>query len=140
MPALLDGRANTQARSNDGATVLMMAAASGNVDLIRALLDRGAEIDARDSSRGQTPLMFAAAANRAQAVKLLVARGATVKLTSTVVCPAETGSSRPESQCTAPGAAEADRCRLTGSGGPSSRSLGVGRLGGAPLRCARRTS
>ena len=85
--ALLDGRANIQARSNDGTTVLMMAAASGNVDLIQALLDRGAEIDARDSARGQTPLMFAAAANRAQAVKLLVARGATAKLTSTVSAP-----------------------------------------------------
>jgi ankyrin repeat protein len=87
MAPLLDSRADTRARSTDGATVLMMGALSGSVAVVTRLLDHGAEIDAKDSARGQTPLMFAAAADRVDVLKLLASRGAGVRLTSTVSPP-----------------------------------------------------
>ena len=73
------------ALATDGDTPLMLAAASGNTDAIKALLDQGASINAREPVRGETPLMFAAGKNRAAAVRLLIARGADPALTSTVV-------------------------------------------------------
>ena len=41
-----------------------------------ALIDGGADIEAKERDREQTPLIFAAAAGRAEAVKLLLAKGA----------------------------------------------------------------
>ena len=43
----------------------MLAAASGNLDAVNALLDRGADVNAKESVREPTPAMFAAASNRA---------------------------------------------------------------------------
>ena len=54
----------------------MMAAASGNADAVKVLLDHGADVNAKESAHGQTALMFAAALNRADVVQLLLARGA----------------------------------------------------------------
>jgi len=58
------------------ATPLMLASAAGDPAAIAALLDKGADVDAKESDRFQTPLIFAAANNRLDAVTLLVARGA----------------------------------------------------------------
>ena len=44
---------------------------SGSAAAVKLLLDRGAQINAKESVHGQTALMFAAALNRADAVKLL---------------------------------------------------------------------
>ena len=52
-----------------------MAARRGNVDVIGALLDEGADIEARDSM-GDTPLRRAVNCNQVDAAKLLLARGA----------------------------------------------------------------
>src|SRR5207302_3882303 len=49
-----------------------------------ALLDHGADPNARDVNHGQTAVMFAAALNRGPAVKLLADRGAAMKITSKV--------------------------------------------------------
>ena len=63
-----------------GETVLMTAARAGNAAAVRALLDRGADVQARASRRkGQTALMWAAAENNAAVVKLLVEAGADVR-------------------------------------------------------------
>ena len=43
----------------------MLAAASGNVDAVKALVDGGADVNAKEPVRGLTPVMFAAASNRA---------------------------------------------------------------------------
>src|SRR6202011_234160 len=56
-------------------TALHMAARRGNVDVIGALLDGGADIEARDSA-GDTPLRRAVNCNKVEAAKLLLARGA----------------------------------------------------------------
>ena len=56
-------------------TALHMAARRGNVDVIAALLDGGANIEARDSA-GETPLRRAVNLNKVEAAKLLLARGA----------------------------------------------------------------
>jgi len=59
-----------------GVTPLMLAAADGNVDAIKSLADRGANLNAKDTTYEQTPLIFAAASNRPDAIKLLIQRGA----------------------------------------------------------------
>jgi truncated hemoglobin YjbI len=56
-------------------TALHMAARRGNVELIAALLDEGADIEARDSL-GETPLRRAVNLDKVEAAKLLLERGA----------------------------------------------------------------
>jgi truncated hemoglobin YjbI len=56
-------------------TALHMAARRGNVEVIEALLDEGADIEARDSM-GDTPLRRAVNCNKVEAARLLLARGA----------------------------------------------------------------
>ena len=74
--ALVRGGANVNA--DDGVkqcTALHMAARRGNVEIARALLDCGADIDARDSL-GDTPLRRSVNCNKLQVAALLLARGA----------------------------------------------------------------
>jgi ankyrin repeat protein len=56
-------------------TALHMAARRGNADVIAALLDAGADIEARDSQR-DTSLRRAVNCGKVEAAKLLLARGA----------------------------------------------------------------
>jgi len=56
-------------------TALHMASRRGNVEAIAALLDAGADIEARDSA-GDTPLRRAVNCNKVDAAKLLLTRGA----------------------------------------------------------------
>jgi truncated hemoglobin YjbI len=56
-------------------TALHMAARRGNVEVIGALLDGGADIEARDSV-GDTPLRRAVNCNKVEAARLLLKRGA----------------------------------------------------------------
>jgi ankyrin repeat protein len=56
-------------------TALHMAARRGNVDVIEALLEGGADIEARDSV-GDTALRRAVNCNKVEAARLLLARGA----------------------------------------------------------------
>jgi hypothetical protein len=67
------------AKDKGGETPLHWAAFSGNVDLVRFLLDKGAEIDAT-SGRGLTPLAYTAVQGRIQAAGLLIERGADVNV------------------------------------------------------------
>ena len=67
--------------ANDGVkrcTPLHMAARRGNVEIGGALLDCGAEIDARDSV-GDTPLRRAVNCGRIRIASILIARGADVR-------------------------------------------------------------
>ncbi len=66
----------------NGTTALMIAAASGSAGAVKALLDHGAEVNAKEAVHGQTALMFAAALNRVDVVKLLAQRGADVNIAS----------------------------------------------------------
>lgn len=55
---------------------LIQAAKTGDLDSIRALLDAGVGVEAKNPGDGWTPLMWAAVRDQAPAVKLLIARGA----------------------------------------------------------------
>ena len=82
--ALLKAGADVNAANANGTTVLMTAAASGNADAVKVLLDHGADLKAKENVHGQTALMFAAALNRAAVVKLLLARGADANVATKV--------------------------------------------------------
>jgi ankyrin repeat protein len=62
-------------RNADGATPLHDAALGGHASIVGVLLEKGAEINARDDS-GETPLYQAAAWDRLETVDLLLRRGA----------------------------------------------------------------
>lgn len=70
--ALLDHDAEV---NNPGWTALHYAAAAGDVEIIKLLLDKSAYIDA-ESPNKTTPLMMAARAGQFSSVKLLVEEGA----------------------------------------------------------------
>lgn len=75
----LSSAGDVDARDNQARTALFYAAASGHVDLARALLENRASPDLRDLN-GQTPLHAAAHAGSASAVRLLLDAGADVSL------------------------------------------------------------
>jgi len=66
-------------------TPLLAAAAAAPVELVTALLDAGANVNARDG-RGMTPLMMAVATNHQNpaVIRLLLGRGADPSLQSSV--------------------------------------------------------
>jgi len=66
---------------------LLNAAASGQADVVEALLERGANIEAKNNL-GATPLIFAAVQGHSRVVKLLLGRGADVNAkTATGITP-----------------------------------------------------
>ena len=79
---LLKGGANANAALPSGETLLMTAAQSGKLDVVRALLDQGATVDTTEPGMGQTALMWAIAQRHADVARLLVERGASVKTRS----------------------------------------------------------
>jgi ankyrin repeat protein len=62
-----------------GRTLLMNAVTSGLEDLVKELLDRGANINAK-SKEGQTALMLAADFGHIELLRLLLSKGADLKL------------------------------------------------------------
>lgn len=62
-----------------GETALMFAAAGGDLDMARTLIDNGAPVNAR-SDIGETALMFAARWGRADVVNMLLEEGADASL------------------------------------------------------------
>jgi uncharacterized protein len=79
---LLAASANPNAALLSGETVLMSCARSGEATGVRALLGRGASVNARESAHNQTALMWAAAQAHPQVVQALIARGADVRARS----------------------------------------------------------
>jgi ankyrin repeat protein len=75
---LLEAGADATASSAEGETALMVAARTGKVDAVNALLARGADPNAKENWRGQTALMWAAAEGHAAVIQILIARGADV--------------------------------------------------------------
>ncbi len=66
-----------------GEAPLLTCARTGDVAAVRALLSRGADLDAADTWRGQTPLMWAAAENHVPVMNVLLEGGAAVDAAST---------------------------------------------------------
>ncbi len=73
---LLAARADVNVPTAVGTTPLMVAAGAGATDVITALVENGANPNAKENERGHTPLMFASANDQLAAVKLLLQRGA----------------------------------------------------------------
>jgi ankyrin repeat protein len=75
--------ARVNVRNKSGATPLHTAALGGDSEVVKLLLDHGAEINARDQESGATPLSYAASLGRGEVVELLLARGADLTLRNT---------------------------------------------------------
>jgi uncharacterized protein len=82
--ALIKSGADLKAGTPNGTTPLMAAAASGELEAVRVLVDHGADVNGKDGVRQQTPLMYAAASNRAAVIAFLASKGADLKATSKV--------------------------------------------------------
>ena len=73
---LLRAGADVNAARFYNETPLMVAAASGNADVIKALVAHGAKIEEAEARRGQNALMWAAAEGNSDAVAALLKAGA----------------------------------------------------------------
>jgi ankyrin repeat protein len=78
MTVLLEAGADPNAALPEGETVLMTAARTGEPAALKALLDRGAQVNAKEAWHGQTALMWAAGEGHAAAVDELIRHGAEV--------------------------------------------------------------
>ena len=113
-----------------GTTALMLAAAAGDADAIRALLQHGAQLEARDRAMERTALMFAAGNNRPAAIEALAAAGASVGAASKVVDLAELSQGGPARRPGTPAPAEAQRPQVPGVDRPFIFNELVGTTGG----------
>ena len=69
---LLDAGANPNLAPNTGETPLMWCARTGALDSVKALVSRGADVNAREKSADQTALMWAVAARHPDVVEALL--------------------------------------------------------------------
>lgn len=79
---LLQARADPNMALPDGETPLMTASRSGKLDVVKALLARGAHVDAREHLRGHTALMWAVAETQRAVADVLIQSGADVRARS----------------------------------------------------------
>ena len=82
---LLAAGADPNIAQKNGVTPLMACADAGTVEGVRALIAKGADVNAREAEDDQTALMWAAAEGHAAIVKLLIDNGADVAVRSRVV-------------------------------------------------------
>jgi ankyrin repeat protein len=66
-------------------TALMFAAQAGNADAVKALLAKGADVNAKEKVKGETAVMIAAACGRADVIRALTAKGADLTVTTNVM-------------------------------------------------------
>jgi hypothetical protein len=67
-------------KNGEGETALHLAARHGHVDVLRVLVEHGAEIHATTKTLGQTPLHYACITGQTEAAVFLVRRGADVHM------------------------------------------------------------
>jgi ankyrin repeat protein len=63
------------ATANDGGTALMLAASSGEIEIVRALLSKGADVSGRFTQTGKTALILAREKDYIDIAELLQAAG-----------------------------------------------------------------
>lgn len=76
---LLDGNANPNVEDSTGARPIHSAAALGHSEVVRLLIDNGADINVAENHYGLDPLMLATDLGREAVVQLLLERGANRK-------------------------------------------------------------
>ncbi len=74
--ALLEHGADVNLTANDGSTALMLAASSGDRDIVRDLLSKRADLSAKFTQTGKSALMLAKEKGYTDIVRLLEAAGA----------------------------------------------------------------
>ena len=79
---LLDAGADVNARSSSGSTPLYDAALKGNGAIVSLLVNRGADLNAVETTSGTTPLYAAAAFGRQEPVVILLLAGADPNIAS----------------------------------------------------------
>src|SRR5260370_974559 len=77
---LLKAGADPNERGPQGETPLMLASRNGNLEAIKLLLDRKADVNAKDKLRGTTALMWAIEQAHPAAAKLLIEHGADIRV------------------------------------------------------------
>ena len=75
---LLEAGANPNPVLATGETPLMQASLTGDIGSVRALVTRGADVNASEASHGQTALMWATSAGHTDVVRVLIEAGASV--------------------------------------------------------------
>jgi ankyrin repeat protein len=65
----------------------MTATRTGSMDAVRLLIERGANVNAKEGTRGQTALMWAVLENHPDVARLLIEKGADVNAQTEVVIP-----------------------------------------------------
>lgn len=73
--AYVDNGVDVNLSNHDGNTLLMLAAYSGNIDAVRELVKRGADVD-RVNNRNQTPLAGAIFKKEEEVIEALLDAGA----------------------------------------------------------------
>ncbi len=73
---LLDGGADPNFGSSGGDSVLVFAASTGSAEIVRVLIDKGANVDV--SSGGNSALVTAVATGSTEIVRVLIDKGANV--------------------------------------------------------------
>lgn len=61
-------------------TALIYASQSGNIDIVKLLLENKAELNAQDPETGFTPLIYAVVNNHIEIVELLISSGADISI------------------------------------------------------------
>ena len=74
---LLDKGVNVNAKTRYGATALSYACDRANLELVKLLVERGADVNAKDTFYGEVPLGWALGKGNVEIVKLLLDKGAT---------------------------------------------------------------
>jgi len=74
--AFLDKGVDANAKTRYGATALSYACDKGHVEVVKLLIERGADLNVRDTFYGEVPLGWALSRGHAEIVKLLLDKGA----------------------------------------------------------------
>jgi ankyrin repeat protein len=73
--AMLGAGTNSKAVTGYGETLVHLAAAQGNGEVLQLLIEKGLSVNEKERSYGATPLHFATMANSLECVRLLLAAG-----------------------------------------------------------------